>query len=68
MKDRALLAIWLVAVVGITFIHDPLWLAGLLVVALALAGRASPALLKRALIAIALVNDLARSDAERGGN
>ncbi len=56
MKDRLLLSVWLVAVIGITFIHDPMWLGGLLTAALLLAGSATPALLKRALIAIALVN------------
>jgi len=56
MKDRLLLSVWLVAVVGITFIHDPVWLSGLLLFALTLAGKTTSALLKRALIAIALVN------------
>ncbi len=56
MKDRLLLSVWLVAVVGITFIHDPVWLGGLLLLAFALAGKATPGLLKRALVAIALVN------------
>ncbi|MEE4297573.1 MAG: hypothetical protein V2J20_13255 [Wenzhouxiangella sp.] len=56
MKDRVLLASWLAAVVGITFIHDPVWLTAVLAAAMALAGRSTPSLLKRALIAIALVN------------
>lgn len=56
MKDRLLLAIWMVAVVAITFVHDPYWLAGLLALALLLAGRDSISIIKSALIAVALVN------------
>ncbi len=56
MRDRLLLSMWMVAVVAITFIHDPLWLAVLLIVVLVLAGSDRLAILKGALIAIALVN------------
>ncbi len=56
MKDRALLAGYLIAVVGITFIHDPIWLAALLTVALVLAGREAPVIARRAMLAVLLVN------------
>lgn len=56
MKDRLLLAIWMIAVVAITFVHEPLWLAVLLILALILAGRDSPTIVKGALLAVALVN------------
>lgn len=56
MKDRLLLATWLIAVVAITFVHNPLWLTGLLMLALVLAGRDSLNIIKGALLAVALVN------------
>ncbi|HMB39899.1 MAG TPA: hypothetical protein VKO85_12545 [Wenzhouxiangellaceae bacterium] len=56
MKDRAVLAGWLAAVVAITFVHDPGLLAGLLLLALAAQGARAPKIALRALIAVALVN------------
>jgi len=56
MKDRSLLTAYLAAVVAITLIHDPVWLAALLACALLGAGRAAPAIALRALLAVLLVN------------
>jgi cobalt/nickel transport system permease protein len=56
MKDRAILLCWLSAVVAVTFVHDPVALAGLLVIALVAQGAAAPKIALRALAAVALVN------------
>lgn len=56
MTDRLLLIGWLVAVVAVTFLHDPAWLAGLLLATLALQGRQAPGVLRRALVAVVFVN------------
>jgi cobalt/nickel transport system permease protein len=56
MSDRMLLIGWLAAVVGATFVHDPAWLAALLVAVLLLQGRHALGVFKRALVAILLVN------------
>jgi len=56
MRDRVVLACWLGAVVAITFVHDPVVLAGLLLIALAAQGGAAPKVALRALAAVALVN------------
>ncbi|MDT8448786.1 MAG: hypothetical protein RQ847_01310 [Wenzhouxiangellaceae bacterium] len=55
-RDGLLLAGWLAAVVVATCIHDPAWLAVLLLGALALHGREAWSALRRALIAVAVVN------------
>jgi len=60
MSDRLLLAFWLIAVVAISFVHDPVWLALLLMLVLgriaALHGAAAWKLAGRAAAAVALVN------------
>lgn len=56
MRDRAILACWLTLIVAITFVHDPRFLAALLLLALAAQGAAAPKIACRALIAVALVN------------
>jgi FlaA1/EpsC-like NDP-sugar epimerase len=56
MSDRLLLIAWLIAVVAATFLHDPVWLAALLAVALAAQGRRAPRVARRALVAVAFVN------------
>lgn len=56
IRDRCLLVAWLVAVVAISQLHDPVLLGVLLIVVCALHGsRLAPAL-KRALAAVALIN------------
>lgn len=55
MSQRAWLFAWLLAVVGVTLVHAPLWLAGGLVLALAASGRGRLALLLRALRLVAPV-------------
>lgn len=54
MKDRLLLALYLVAVVAATMVHDPLLLAGGLAAAAALAGRRAFRIALRALAAVLL--------------
>jgi len=60
MTERMLLALWLVAVVAITLVHDPAWLAILLVLVLVLMqslhGRAAWKIAGRALAAVFIVN------------
>lgn len=60
MKDRTLLAFWLVAVVALGFVHDPAWLAALLALVLvsmlALHGGVAWKMAGRALAAVVLVN------------
>lgn len=56
MKDGAILICWLIAVVAITFVHQPLVLAALLALALACMGVSAPGIALRALVAVALVN------------
>lgn len=56
MKDWTILVGWLAAVVAITFVHNPLFLAGLLALALACLGASAPGIALRALVAVALVN------------
>ena len=60
MTDRMLLALWLVAVVAITLIHDPVWLAMLLVLVLVLMlslhGRTTWKVARKALAAVFIVN------------
>lgn len=56
MSDRIFLIAWLGAVVGVTFLHEPAWLAALLAIALLVQGRHAVAVLQRALIAIVFVN------------
>ncbi len=56
MKDRRAFAAYLVAVVMITLVHEVLWLgAGLLIVGL-IAGRQTPALLRRTLLPVLFFN------------
>jgi|MudIll2142460700_1097286.scaffolds.fasta_scaffold114074_2 cobalt/nickel transport system permease protein len=52
MKDRLLLLCYAAAVIAATSVHDPRWLAGGLLVAVALAGRQAPAIGWRALRAV----------------
>ena len=60
MTDRMLLAVWLVAVVAITLVHDPAWLAILLVLVfglmLAIHGTDAWGIAARALAAVFFVN------------
>lgn len=56
MADRIKLLCWLGAVVAASFIHHPAVLAALLLCALIAQGRQGAAVLKRALIAVAVVN------------
>lgn len=56
MRDRALLIGWLLAIIAITFVHDPLQLAILVALALVLQGGAAPRTALRALAAVAFVN------------
>jgi len=56
MSDRWLLAGWLTAVVGATFIHDPVWLSGLVAFVLAVQIRSAGRILARAMLAVAFVN------------
>ncbi|MGK7294462.1 MAG: hypothetical protein ACNS61_01385, partial [Candidatus Wenzhouxiangella sp. M2_3B_020] len=56
MRQLALLACWLIAVVGATLVHDPLVLGTALLAALALQGRAAASILRQALVAVVLVN------------
>lgn len=55
-RDRCLLFAWLVAVVVISQLHDPLLLGVLLLAILVLQGSSLAASLKRALAAVALIN------------
>lgn len=52
MSHRTWLGLWLLAVVGVTFVHAPAVLAGLLVMVLLLSGKGRLALLRRALFAV----------------
>lgn len=56
MKQRVLVAGWLVAVVAATLVHDPVVLGSALLATLALQGRAAPSILRQALFAVVLVN------------
>jgi len=56
MRDRAILVCWLVAVVAITFVHDPVVLAALMLLAVVLQGTSAPRIALRAMAAVALVN------------
>ena len=56
MKDRLGFAAYLAAVVAITLIHDVLWLGAGLLVAVLIAGRQGPALLRRTLLPILFFN------------
>lgn len=56
MKDRIVLIFWLAAVVAITFVHEPVVLAALLLIVLISIGRSAPGIARRALAAVALVN------------
>lgn len=56
VKDRMLLIGWLLAVIAITFIHEPLYLAALTALVLSLQGRAAPRIALRALAAVVFVN------------
>lgn len=53
MKDRALLLLYLAAIVAATFVHDPARLAAALAAVLLLSGRRAPRVLGRALRAAA---------------
>ncbi len=54
--DRLLLALYALAVLLVSLLHDPVWLAALLLLALALAGRDAARLLRRSLKAILVFN------------
>lgn len=56
MTDRWLLAVWLLAVVAATFVHDPAVLAGLVGLVLVAQPRSAVRILGRAMIAVAFVN------------
>ncbi|MCC5812145.1 MAG: hypothetical protein JJU06_17445 [Ectothiorhodospiraceae bacterium] len=56
MSPRFWLAAYLLAVVAVSFLHEPLWLAIILLAVLLAAGRLAPRLLWRALLAVLLVN------------
>ena len=56
MKDRAGLILWLAAVVGLTLVHDPAWLAVAALLWFLLAGREAPRLAGRALLAVLVFN------------
>ena len=56
MRDRIAFAAYLVAVVAVTLIHDVLWLGAGLLVAVLVAGRQAPALLRRTLLPILFFN------------
>lgn len=56
MSPRAWLLAWFAAVVGVTLVHQPAWLAAGLAGALLASGRGRPALLWRAARAVLLVN------------
>ncbi|MDT8437417.1 MAG: hypothetical protein RQ729_00235 [Wenzhouxiangellaceae bacterium] len=60
MRDRLLLLAWLAAVVAATLVHAPLLLGSalglVLVVVFAIEGRAAGGIVKRALLAVVLVN------------
>jgi cobalt/nickel transport system permease protein len=56
VRDRRTFAAYLAAVVAITLIHDVLWLGTGLLVAVLIAGRQAPALLRRTLLPVLLFN------------
>lgn len=56
MKDRWWLIGYLTAVVGITFLHQPVWLSGALGLTLSLAGKERWRLLKRTLYSVLAFN------------
>jgi cobalt/nickel transport system permease protein len=56
VKDRLGFAAYLAAVVAVTLIHDVLWLAAGLLVAILVSGREAPALLRRTLLPILFFN------------
>jgi cobalt/nickel transport system permease protein len=56
MNARTWLAVYLAAVVAVTFVHHPLWLAVALCVSLALSGAGRWKLLRRALLAVCAFN------------
>lgn len=58
MKDRVALLLYLAALVAASLIHDPLWLGGGLLVVLALAGRAAPRVLRRAVLAVLVFSSM----------
>lgn len=56
MMSRLVLLVYLAGVMGITLVHDPVWLGGLLVVALVLAGPLRWQLLQRTVWAVLAFN------------
>ncbi|OYY92523.1 MAG: hypothetical protein B7Y41_15680 [Hydrogenophilales bacterium 28-61-23] len=55
-RDRAALLLYLIAVLAATLIHDPVWLAAGLGLALLASGRAAAGILRRALLAVLAFN------------
>jgi cobalt/nickel transport system permease protein len=56
LKPRALLGAYLAAVLAISFVHEPPWLAAGLAAALLLSGRRRVALMRRALLSVLAFN------------